>query len=77
VPLIPSIVLSVVPVKAQLWMFAVPLLGQQISIMRLLRGEPVPGMGLALGAVTTLLSLVAVFALARRFYGSERLAISS
>jgi sodium transport system permease protein len=77
VPLIPSIVLSVVPVKAQLWMFAVPLLSQQISIMRMLRGEPVPGMALALGAVATLLAFMAVFALARRYYGSERLAIST
>jgi sodium transport system permease protein len=77
VPLVPSVVLSVVPVKAQLWMFAVPLLSQQISVMRLLRGEAVPGLGLTLGAVTTLLALVVVFALARRYYGSERLAISS
>ena len=55
VPLIPSIVLSVLPVKAQLWMYAVPLLGQQLAIMRLLRGEPLSALALALSAVVTML----------------------
>jgi sodium transport system permease protein len=77
VPLIPSIVLSILPVKAQLWMYAVPLLGQQLAIMRLLRAEPVPAIALALSALVTLLAVVALFALTRRVYGSERLAIST
>jgi sodium transport system permease protein len=77
VPLIPSIVLSVLPVKAQLWMYAVPLLGQQLAIMRLLRAEPVPALALALSALVTLLAATAVFLLARRVYDSERLAIST
>ena len=77
VPLIPSIVLSVLPVKAQLWMYAVPLLGQQLAIMRLLRAEPVPTIALAMSALATLLAVVAVFALTRRVYDSERLAIST
>jgi sodium transport system permease protein len=76
VPLIPSIVLSVLPVKAQLWMYAVPLLGQQITIMRLLRAEPVPAFALLLSALVTLLAATAVFMLTRRVYESERLAIS-
>ena len=76
VPLIPSIVLSVLPVKAQLWMFAVPLLGQQLAIMRLLRAEPVPGFALALSALVTLLATIMVFVLTRRVYDSEKLAIS-
>ena len=76
VPLVPSIVLSVLPVKAQLWMYAVPLLGQQLTVMRLLRAETVPGVALALSALVTLLAVAAVFLLARRVYNSERLAIS-
>ena len=75
VPLIPSIVLSVLPVKAQLWMYAVPLLGQQLAIMRLLRAEPVAGVALGLSASATLLAVVAVFLLTRRIYDSEQLAI--
>jgi len=77
VPVIPSIVLSVVPVKAELWMFSVPLLSQQLTIMRLLRAEPVPLMGVLLGALVTLIAVVAVFLLARRHYASERLAVST
>ena len=77
VPLIPSIVLSVLPIKAQLWMYAVPLLGQQLAVMRLLRAEPVPGIALSLSALMTLLAVVAVFLLARQAYNSERLAIST
>jgi sodium transport system permease protein len=76
VPLIPSIVLSVLPVKAQLWMYAVPLLGQQLTIMRLLRAEPVPSFALTLSALATLLAATVVFMLTRRVYESERLAIS-
>jgi sodium transport system permease protein len=71
------VVLSVMPVKAQLWMYAVPLLGQQLALMRLLRAEPVPLIALALAALVTLLAAVAVFNLARRVYASEKLAVSA
>jgi sodium transport system permease protein len=77
VPLIPSVILSVLPVKAQLWMYAVPLLGQQLTLMRLLRAEPVPFIALALSGLVTLLVALVVFNLARRVYASERLAIST
>ena len=76
VPLLPSIVLSVLPIKAQLWMYAVPVLGQQLAIMRLLRAEPLPAAAVALSVVVTLLTVVAVFALTRRVYNSEQLAIA-
>ena len=76
VPLIPSVVLSVVPVKAQLWMYAVPLLGQQLALMRLLRAEPLAGVTLALSALATLLAVAVLFLLARRSYESERLAVA-
>ena len=77
VPIIPSIILSVVPVKAKLWMYAVPLLGQQLSIMRLLRAEPVPLLAVALSAVVTLLAALLVFLVTRRVYESERLAVAT
>ena len=77
VPLIPSIVLSLLPLRAQLWMYAVPLLGQQLAIMRWLRAETVPGLALGLSALVTLLAMLAVFLLTRRIYESERLAVSA
>ncbi len=77
IPVIPSVVLSVLPLKAQLWMFAVPLLSQQLSVMQLLRGETLSFAATALGAASTLLCALLVFAGARRGYQSERLAITS
>jgi sodium transport system permease protein len=77
VPLVPSVILSVVPVKAQLWMYAVPLLGQQLALMRLLRAEPVAGITLGMSALATLLAVAVLFLLARRSYESERLAVSA
>jgi sodium transport system permease protein len=77
VPLIPSIVLSLLPLRAQLWMYAVPLLGQQLAIMRWLRAESVPGLALGLSALVTLLAMLAMFLLTRRIYEGERLAISA
>ena len=69
--------LSVLPVKAQLWMYAVPLLGQQLAIMRWLRAETVPAVALGLSTLVTLLAVLMVFLLARRVYDSERLAIAT
>ncbi len=42
VPVIPTLMLSIMPIKAKLWMYAVPLMGQQVAITRLLRGDAVP-----------------------------------
>jgi sodium transport system permease protein len=76
-PLIPTIILMVNPVKNQLWMFAVPFLSQNQMIMKLIRGEAISsqewgvyllaGFGLAL-----VLSMIAV-----RLYHREKLAISA
>ena len=76
VPLIPSIALSILPVKAQLWMYAVPLLGQQLAIMRWLRAESVAAVPVALSTSSTLLAAILVFLLTRRVYDSERQAIA-
>jgi sodium transport system permease protein len=76
VPVIPSVVLSVLPLKAQLWMYAVPLLGQQLTIMQLLRAEPPAPLTVALCALVTLLAAAALFWAARRSYHNERLALT-
>ena len=76
VPVLPSILLLVVPVKAQLWMYAVPLLGQQLGIMQLVRGEALGAAPVAAClAGTALAALLAILA-TMRVYASERLAIS-
>lgn len=77
VPIIPTVLLMVSPVKNQLWMFAVPFLSQNQMIVSVLRGESISplqwsiyfGVGLSLGLILWLV--------ASRMYHRERLAISA
>lgn len=75
-PMLPSIVLMVNPVKTQLWQFAVPFLAQNQLILKVVRGEVVsPAQwGIYLGASFTLAGLM--WFLAVRRYRGEQLAIS-
>jgi sodium transport system permease protein len=76
VPMLPSAMLAVMPVKAQAWMFAVPLLSQHLIITKLVRAEPVSAEQLLL-CLACGCAAAAVAALATaRVYRSERLAIS-
>lgn len=77
VPALPSVLLMAMPVKPQEWMYAVPLLGQHLGVMQVLRGDGVTmhQMLLCLGG-SALAALVAVWVTAQ-LYRSERLAISS
>jgi len=76
-PLIPTIILLVNPVKTQIWQFAVPFLSQNQLIMKLLRMETVSPAewgiyllcGFGLGAL--------LWAIAARLYHREKLAISA
>ena len=77
VPLIPTMVLSVMPLKTVYWMYAVPLMSQQTIITRLLRGDDVPSSALVLCFACTATAALVVYALALRVYHSERLAISA
>ena len=77
VPAIPTMMLSFVPIKTQAWMYAVPLLSQQVIITRLLRGDFVPVSGFVLSIVSTLAALALAYATATAIYRSERLAISA
>lgn len=77
VPIIPSALMAVLPVKAAHWMYAVPLLGQQLGISDLLGGKPVSGsdIGLALVCGFTFAAIIGV--ITAGVYRSERLAISA
>jgi len=48
VPAVPTMMLSLFPVKTETWMYAVPLMGQQITITRLMRGDDVASSELAI-----------------------------
>ncbi len=76
-PMVPTIMLMVNPVKNQLWQFAVPFLAQNQMILKLVRSEAISaqewavylGAGFGLGLVLWLL--------AARLYHKEKLAISA
>jgi sodium transport system permease protein len=76
-PMLPTIILLVNPVKNQLWMFATPFLGQNQLILMVLRQESVSlqqwgvylAAGFGLGAL--------LWAIAARLYHRETLAISA
>ena len=77
VPVIPTLMLSILPIKAKLWMYAVPLMGQQVAITRLLRGDVVPFEALLLSFGCTSAAALVVYFVTSRIYHSERLAISA
>ena len=76
-PLVPTIMLMVNPVKDELWQFAVPFLAQNQMILKLIRSEAIAtqewGVYLAAGFG---LGLV-LWMLAARLYHQEKLAISA
>ncbi len=77
VSIIPTMILTFLPIKQQFWMYMVPLMSQQMTITRLLRGEFVPMSGLAVGFLCTSLGVAILAVLTVRVYRSERLAISA
>jgi sodium transport system permease protein len=76
-PMIPTMVLLVNPVKTEHWMLAVPFLGQNQMIMKLVRGEAIGVIEwvIVIGAGLVLAGLV--WAMAARLYSREQLAISA
>jgi sodium transport system permease protein len=77
VPIIPSLVLAIMPIKAQAWMYAMPLLGQSLGIVQLLRGDGVTSQQIGLCLAGTLAAAVIVVLATVQLYRSERLAIST
>jgi len=76
-PMLPTMYLMVSPVKTQLWMLAVPFLGQNQLILRVLRGEPVAAAEWAVNLGAGLLLAGCAWWLATRLYHREHLAASS
>jgi len=77
VPIIPSALMAVLPVKAAHWMYAVPLLGQQLGISDLLGGKAVAGSDIGLALVCGFAAAAVLGVITAWVYRSERLAISA
>ncbi len=77
IPILPSIAMMILPVKPAHWMYAVPLLGQQIGISDLLRGSPVSTADIGLALVCGFGFAAILGAITALVYRTERLAISA
>ena len=76
-PMVPTLVLLVAPVRTQLWMLAVPFLGQNQLILKILRSEPIGIEEWAVNLGAGLLLVLVVWLIAARLYHREQLAASS
>lgn len=77
IPAVPTMMMSLFPVKTQAWMYAVPLIGQQVTITRLMRGEGIAPERLATCFAGTTAAALVVYLISAYVYRSERLAISA
>jgi sodium transport system permease protein len=76
-PLLPTMILLVNPVKNQLWMLTVPFLAQNQMILKLVRGEVISMTEWAAYFAAGFGAGVVLWWLAARRYHQERLAISA
>lgn len=72
VPALPGVILGIVPFKLQPWMMLVPAFGEQLLVLRMVRGEAIPAQLPLLSAGATTLYAVLLSALAVRMFASER-----
>jgi sodium transport system permease protein len=76
-PMLPSVILMINPMKAEMWMAAVPLLSQNVLIMELARGEVVELLRFGLSFGASLVLAAALVWVAVRIYHREQLAVSA
>lgn len=76
-PMIPTLLLMVAPVKTRMWMLAVPFLGQNQLILRILRGESISAGEWTVSLVSGFALVGLVWIVAARLYHREQLAASS
>lgn len=75
-PLLPTFVLMVNPLKTQLWQFAVPFLAQNQLLLKVIRGEAISGQVWAVYLATAFALAALLWFAAVRRYHNETLAIS-
>lgn len=70
IPMLPGLLLMLDPGRAELWMTPIPVLGQQVLLSEVLRGEAIPFASYALAALSAvacgLICVVLTAALFRR-----------
>ena len=77
VPMVPSLALMLLPIKGTLWMFATPILGQNLLIEKLLRGQTLDSLNVAVAAIATTAAALILSWIAARLYYRETFAFTS
>lgn len=77
IPMIPSMLFMVNPIKAETWMLAIPLFSQNIMIGEIVRGETVSMLWYALSISSTLLVGLALAVVTATLYNRPKLIFSS
>jgi sodium transport system permease protein len=75
VPVVPVLLVTILPFKTATWMYAIPLVGQQLVITRALRGDNIGLLAELLVVLSTLAVAALAYRAARRAYQSERLGL--
>jgi len=75
-PMLPTLYLMVSPVRTQAWMLAVPFLGQNQLILRILRRESIGLAEWAISLGSGFVLVAIIWVLAARLYHREQLAAS-
>lgn len=76
IPMVPSIALMVLPIKEKLWMMMIPILGQNVVINQMIRGEPVSFLAIMLVILSTLIVGLLLAWAAVKLYNRESLLFS-
>jgi sodium transport system permease protein len=76
-PIVPTLILMVNPIKKELWQFAVPFLSQNQLIVRLVRGELIIAGEWAVYLGSSFVLALVLWILASQLYHKEKLAISA
>ena len=76
-PMIPTLILMVNPVKDALWMFAVPFLAQNQMLIKVIRSEPISAEQWAVYLGAGLAIVAVLWYVAVRRYHQEKLAVSA
>ncbi len=71
----PSLFLSILPIRDQFWMYLVPTIGQLYLVERVMRGEALPPLETALATGITLLIAIAALLLSIRLYEREGIVV--
>lgn len=72
-PTLPGMALVLSPVQSKTWMYAVPVLGQEMLVQELIRGEPLGSLPFVLGLVSCATLAVVFLGWTARLLGDERI----